>query len=203
MTFDRSAVLRGGLVIVISAVGLVSSSAAFLWWGTTSGAVLVVIGIMASLAVLVRLYERRRPLRFASVALVLGVVALFVLNIVGLAAARDAVMTLAGDDAEAVVTRTWTEPGRGGETYHCTVRRADGGPVRRELASGCAGYEPGDTLQIVIDPGGRFAPVAGPESDLPVVGQAQVAGAAALVLLLSVAIGSGPRRPARHGRRGG
>ncbi|MFV2172695.1 hypothetical protein ACFHW2_19585 [Actinomadura sp. LOL_016] len=58
----------------------------------------------------------------------------------------------------------------------------------------------------MLDPGERFAPVGGHKSDLPVVGQLQVAAGAALVLPVSVAIGAGPRRPgkpgSRHGRHG-
>ncbi|OLT30004.1 hypothetical protein BJF79_40050 [Actinomadura sp. CNU-125] len=113
MTADRrSAVLRGavrgGLVIVIAGCGLALSSAAYLWRGTTSGAVLLIVGTMAAMAALVRLYATRRPLRFAGVPLGFGVVALFVFGIVGVTAARDVAMTLVGVDA----TRSWRAPGR-------------------------------------------------------------------------------------------
>ncbi|MFB4314184.1 hypothetical protein [Actinomadura sp. 21ATH] len=198
-----SAVRRGGLVLGVALAGFALASAGYLWLGTGGGAVLVVCGVLASLMALGWLYGKRRRAR--PVPLVLGVVAVFVLNIVGVVAVRDAAMTMVGVDTRAVVERTWTKENRGSTSHHCTLRLPDGTALPGELATNCEGYERGDGILVVVDPRGRFAPVGGPRSDLPAAGESQVAAAAGLVLLVSIAIGGMPerlRRPGSPGRTG-
>ncbi|NDU73010.1 hypothetical protein GWI34_10260 [Actinomadura sp. DSM 109109] len=197
MSVVGSTLLRGGLVLGGAVLGLASAAACYLWWGTTGAALIAVPGMIATAAALGWLYRSRRPLRFSGVPLTLGVVASFVVYIVGVVAARDIAMTLVGVDAEAVVERTWTTHGRSTEIHHCTLRRAGGEPIRRELATSCEGYGRGDVMRVVLDPRGRLAPVEGPKADLPAVGEGQVVAAAGLVLLISIAVGAVPARPER------
>ncbi|MEO3827702.1 hypothetical protein [Actinomadura sp. B10D3] len=199
MSVVGSAVLRGGLVLGVAAFGFVCAVAGYLWWNATAGALIAVIGMISTVVALGWLYQTRRPLRFSGVPLTFGVLSLLALYIVGVVAARDIAMTLVGVDAEAVVERTWTTESRGSESHHCTLRRTDGAPIPGELATSCEGYGRGDTMPVVLDPRDRFAPVGGPKSDLPAVGESQVVGAAALVLLVSIAIGSVPEHPRRAG----
>ncbi|GAA3924654.1 hypothetical protein GCM10023085_02530 [Actinomadura viridis] len=203
MPVARSALLRGGAVLGIAALGLALSSSAYLWRGTPAAAVAAVIGTIGATIALGRLYVTRRPTRFKNLSLTCGVLALFVLYAVGVVAARDFALTLVGVDTTAVVDRTWTTPGRGTDIHHCTLRLPEGTAIRRELATNCEGHERGDTLRVVIDPHERFPPVEGPRSDLPTTGESQVVAVAGLVLLISIAIGSvaprtastAPRRP--------
>ncbi|MEW2357703.1 hypothetical protein [Spirillospora sp. NPDC029432] len=186
-----SAVRRGGLVFGVVLAGFVLAAAGHLWLGPGGGAAVVVFGTLASLMALGWLYGRHAA---RGVPLVLGVVAVFGLNIVGVVAVRDIAMTLVGVDAQAIVERTWTRQNRGSTSHHCTLRLADGTALPGKLATSCEGYGRGDTLPVVIDPQGRFAAVGGPKSELPTVGEGQVAVAAGLVLLVSITFGSLPER---------
>lgn len=195
------ALWRGTRTLAVCVLGLAAASAAFLWWGPTAAALLAIAGFAGSVIALGLMYGTRRPLRFRSVPLSLGVLALLVLYGVGVIAVRDVTMTLVGTDVDAVVERTWTtrdsktEPQR-----HCSLRRPDGTPVSREYGSNCEGRERGDTIPVVLDPQGRFAPIGGPRSDMQTTGELQVTAAAALVLLLSAALGS-PAGQRRSGSR--
>ncbi|URN01073.1 hypothetical protein LUW76_45965 [Actinomadura madurae] len=197
MSVVGSAVLRGGLVLGVAASGFALAVAGYLWWNTTAAALIVVIGTISAVVALGWLYRTRRPLRFSGVPLTFGVLSLLAVYIVGVVAARDIAMTLVGVDAEAVVERTWTTQSRGSESHHCTLRRTDGAPIPRQLATNCEGYGRGDIMPVVLDPRERFAPVGGPKSDLPAVGESQAVAAAALGLLVSIAIGSVPAQPSR------
>ncbi|MFD0533276.1 hypothetical protein ACFQY7_05265 [Actinomadura luteofluorescens] len=178
-------------------LGFAFAAAGYLWWGTTAAALIAVSAMIGVVMALGWLYRTRRPLRFRGAPLTLGVLAAFVVHIAGVVAARDIAMTLVGVDAEAVVERTWTTHSRGSQSHHCTLHRTGGAPIPRKLATSCEGYGRGDTMPVVLDPRGRFAPVGGPKSDLPAVGESQVVAAAGLVLLASIAIGSVPERPTR------
>ncbi|TDD91416.1 hypothetical protein E1293_02180 [Actinomadura darangshiensis] len=196
------AVLRGAVAAGVAALGFAAAAASYLWWGTTGAAVSAVAGSIAGVLALAWLYRARRPLRFAGVPLTFGVLALFVVYGVGVVGIRDVAISRVGVDADAVVTRTWKTRGRGNSsTHHCTLRRTDGTPIPRELATNCEGYGRGDTIGVVLDPDGRLAPVGGSKEDLPTTGEAQVAGGAALVLLLAIAVGSAPARPGDVSRR--
>ncbi|TDB84111.1 hypothetical protein [Actinomadura sp. 7K534] len=189
------ALWRGTRTAAIAVLGLAPASAAYMRGGVTAAALLAICGFFGAVMALGLLYGGRRPLGFRTVPLSLGALALLVLYGVGVIAARDIAMTRVGTDADAVVARTWTTQSRGRPHHHCTLRRTDGTPIPHEYGSNCEGHEPGDTLPVVLDPQGRFAPIAGPKEDIPVAGQLQVAAGAGLVLLLSIAIGSPPRRP--------
>ncbi|MGW2313291.1 hypothetical protein [Actinomadura luteofluorescens] len=193
MSVIGSAVRRGGLVVGAAVLGFAFAAAGYLWWGTTAAALIAVSGMIGVVMALGWLYRTRRPMPFRGVPLTLGVLAAFVVYIVGVVAARDIAMTLVGVDAEAVVERTWTTQSRGSESHHCTLRRTGGARIPRELATSCEGYGRGDIMPVVLDPRGRFAPVGGPKSDLPAAGESQVVAAAGLVLLVSIVIGSIPR----------
>lgn len=197
MSVIGSAVRRGGLVVGAAVLGFAFAAAGYLWWGTTAAALIAVSGMIGVVMALGWLYRTRRPMPFRGVPLTLGVLAAFVVYIVGVVAARDIAMTLVGVDAEAVVERTWTTQSRGSESHRCTLHRTGGARIPRELATSCEGYGRGDIMPVVLDPRGRFAPVGGPKSDLPAVGESQVVAAAGLVLLVSIAIGSVPERPTR------
>ncbi|TDE20429.1 hypothetical protein [Actinomadura sp. 6K520] len=186
---------RGTRTAAIAVLGLALASAAYLAGNAMVAALLIICGFASAVVALGLLYDRRRPLRFKSVPLSLGVLALLVLYGVGVILARDIAMTLVGTDADAVVARTWTTQYKRSTQPHCTLRHADGTSIPHEYASNCEGLEPGDTLPVVLDPQGRFPPVAGPKADLPGAGELQVAATAALILLLSIAIGSPPKRP--------
>ncbi|GAA4073321.1 hypothetical protein [Actinomadura miaoliensis] len=196
MGLARSALLRGGLLLGGTLLGLVLSSAVHLWWGTTGSVLLTVIAMIGNATALGFVYASGRSFRFANVPLICGMLALFLLYMVGAIAVRDIALTLVGADAEAVVDRTWTTSHRGSETQHCTLRHTDGTPIRRELESNCEGHDRGDVIPVVLDPEERFAPVAGPKSDLSALGELQAMAGAGLVLLVSVAIGSVPARHA-------
>ncbi|MFB4305832.1 hypothetical protein [Actinomadura sp. GTD37] len=192
-----TAVRRAAPVLGIAVLGFASASAAYLWWSLTAAVLLGLAACVGSAAALAMLYRSGRPLRFKSVPLYLGLLALIVLYIVGIITARDVALTLTGTDADAVVARTWTtyDSGRKHKTqHHCTVTLSDGTPLPRELGSNCVGRDPGDTLPIVFTPGKPFPPVSGPKSDMQTAGEAQVTSIAALVLLLSIALGSPPKR---------
>ena len=188
-----SAVLRGGLVLGSTLLGLTVAAAGLLWVSVSTGALIAVAGLILSFLLLWWLYGRR-PSPARGVALVGGVLALMAIHIVGLTAARDIVMTRVGVDARAIVDRTWISHHRNSTSHHCTLRTLEGAPLPDRLATNCEGYRRGDTIQIVMDPEGRFAPVGGPKSDLPTVGETQVVGVALLVFLFSVVIGSLPRK---------
>ncbi|MEV4007040.1 hypothetical protein [Actinomadura sp. NPDC049753] len=189
------ALWRGIRTLAVCALGLAAASAAYVWWSELAAVLLTIAGFICSVVALGLLYDTRRPLRFKNVPLSLGALALLVLYGVGVIAARDITMTLAGTDADAVVAETWTTHDRKGRTqHHCTLRRTDGTPIPREYASNCEGHEQGDTIPVVLDPRGRIAPIGGPKTDLPTTGEIQVALTAALVLLFSTALGSPPKR---------
>jgi len=192
----RSAPLRGALLLVGTLLGLLLSSAVHLWWGTTGSAVLTVLMMIGNAAALGFLYASGRSSRFANVLLIGGMLVLFLLYLVGAAAARDIALTLVGTDAEAVVDRTWTTTSRGMERHHCTLRRTDGTPIKRELDTDCEGRERGDTIRVVLDPRGRFAPVEGRKADLSAKGELQAVAGAGLVFAVLVAFGSMPARQA-------
>jgi hypothetical protein len=80
-----------------------------------------------------------------------------------------------------------------------SLHRADGTPLPREYASNCEGHERGDTIQVVLDPAGRFAPISGPKSDMSTTGELQVTAIAALTLLICIALGSPPKRKTTKG----
>ncbi|WP_067477872.1 hypothetical protein [Actinomadura hibisca] len=197
MSVVGSAVLRGGVVFGVAVLGFAFAAAGYLWWDTSGAALILVPGLIVALVALGWLYRSRRPLRFKGVPLAFGVLALFCLNLVGVVAVRDIAMTWVGVDAEAVVERAWTTQSRSSDIHHCTLRLSDGTPIPRELATNCEGSERGDTMRLVIDPRGRFAPVGGSKADLSTVGESRVTAVAALVLLGSVAIGSVPDKPRR------
>ncbi|GAA1810686.1 hypothetical protein [Actinomadura chokoriensis] len=195
MTDARPALWRGARTLGIALVGLAAVSAGYLWWGVANAALLAIVGCVGSAVALGMLYGSGRDLRFKGVALTLGFLALFTLYAVGVIAVRDVTMTMVGEDAEAIVAKTWTTGGTKGRPQHrCTLHRTDGTPLPREYASNCEGRERGDTLQIVLDPAGRFAPISGPKSDMSTTGELQVTAIAGLVLVLSIALGSPPKR---------
>jgi hypothetical protein len=178
----------------IALLGFAAAAAANVWWDRFAGILLALAGFLCSAVALGLLYDTRRPLRYKAVPLSLGYLALLALYGVGSPAARDVAATLIGDDTEATVARTWLEHGRkSGTHYHCSLRRLDGTPVPRELATDCKGRSTGDTLRIVVDPAGRLAPIAGPKSDLDTKGELLITSLAILTLLLTTALGAPPK----------
>ncbi|NVI85923.1 hypothetical protein [Actinomadura sp. BRA 177] len=195
MPLALSALWRGTRTLGIVLLGLAAASAAYLWWGIANAALLAIIGCLGSAVALGLLYDTRRPLRFKSVPLTLGYLALFAVYAVGVIAARDVAMTLVGTDTDATVARTWTTGGTKGKPQHrCTLHHPDGTPIPRELGTNCEGHSVGDTIPIVLDPAGHFAPISGPKSDMDTVGELQVTATAGFVLLLSIALGTPPKR---------
>ena len=196
------ALWRGTRTLCIAVLGLAAATAAHLWWDMTAAALLAIAGFFCAAIALGLLYGTRRPLRFTWAPLTLGYLALLVLYVGGVIAARDVALTLFGDDTDAVVSRTWTTHNRkGNDQYHCTLQRTDGTPIRRELATNCEGHERGETIPVVLDRAGRFAPISGPKSDLPTVGELQITATAAFVLVLTIAIGAPPKHDGPHPRR--
>lgn len=195
MTDARPALWRGARTLGIALLGLAAASAGYLWWGVSNAALLAIVGCVGSAVAMGMLYGSGRDFRFKGVPLTLGFLALFALYAVGVIAVRDVTMTMVGEDAEAIVAKTWTTSSTKGKPQHrCTLHRTDGTPLPREYASNCEGREPGDTIQIVLDPAGRFAPIGGPKSDVSTTGELRVTAIAGLVLVLSIAIGSPPKR---------
>ncbi len=153
MPLALSALWRGTRTLGIVLLGLAAASAAYLWWGIANAALLAIIGCLGSAVALGLLYDTRRPLRFKSVPLTLGYLALFAVYAVGVIAARDVAMTLVGTDTDATVARTWTTGGTKGKPQHrCTLHHPDGTPIPRELGTNCEGHSVGDTIPIVLDP---------------------------------------------------
>ncbi|MBO2462932.1 hypothetical protein [Actinomadura violacea] len=187
---------RAARTLGIAVLGLLAASAAYLWWSLTAAALLAIAGIVCGVVALAALYESRRPLRFKGVPLVLGCLALIALYVVGVVAARDVALTLAGTEDNAVVAKVWKtrDPKRTSPEYHCTLHRSDGTAIPREFASNCEGLEAGDTLPVVLDPGGRLPPVRGPKSEMSTTGELQAMAVAGLVVLVAVAAGSPPAR---------
>lgn len=195
MTDALPALWRGARTLGIALLGLAVASAGYLWWGISNAALLAIVGCLSSAVALGILYGSGRQFRFKSVPLTLGYLALFTLYAVGVIAARDVTMTMVGEDADVIVAKTWTTSGNKGKPqHHCTLHHADGTPLPREYASNCEGRERGDTIPVVLDPAGRFAPISGPKSDMSTTGELQVTALVALVLLTSIAIGSPPKR---------
>jgi hypothetical protein len=194
LAFRRPALWRGGGTFAVGALGPSVTLAAYPWVGAILAIVIATVGFFAAVAALVALYYTSRPLRFKGLSVTLGIVALVVLFLVGVTAARDVAMAMVGTDAEAVVAKTWTTAAKGTPQHHCTLHHPDGTPIPRKLDSSCAGHETGDVIPIVLDPGGRLPPISGTKADLSTVGQLQVLAGAGLVLLLSTAIGSPPNR---------
>jgi len=195
MPVPLRALWRGTRTLGIALLGFAAAAAANLWWDVAGAVLLAIAGFICAAIALGLLYDTRRPLRFKAVPLSLGYLALLVLYGVGVIAARDVALTLVGADTDATVARTWTTHDRRGRPHHhCALQRPDGSPIRRELATNCEGRSAGDTLQIVLDPAGRFAPVAGPKSDLDTTGELQLTSLAALALILSITLGTPPKR---------
>lgn len=189
------ALWRGTRTLSIAVLGLAAATAAHLWWDMTAAALLAIAGFFCAAIALGLLYDTRRPLRFRWAPLTLGYLALLVLYVGGVVTARDVALTLFGDDIDAVVARTWTtHDGKGNKQYHCALQHTDGTPIRRELATNCEGHERGETIPVVLDRAGRFAPISGPKSDMHTAGEIQATGIAALVLLTTIAIGTPPKR---------
>ncbi|XRQ05922.1 hypothetical protein ACN3XK_56755 [Actinomadura welshii] len=189
-----SVIRRGGATLGMALLGFVLASACYLWWGRVSAVLIGITGILATTFALGRLYHTGGPARFGGASLTIGVLATIALYTVGVLAVRDVALTLVGVETTAVVEREWTTRERGTTTSHCTLRHADGTPIQRELHTDCRGREPGDTVQVVFDREGRLPTVAGPKDDMPTVGEIQATGAAGLVLLASIAMGSVPTR---------
>ncbi|RSN56808.1 hypothetical protein [Actinomadura sp. WAC 06369] len=196
MRSARPVLLRGGLLVGGTLLGLVLVYAARLWWGTTASAIAAVLGMIANAWALGYLYASGRSFRFSGVPLGCGMLALFLMYVVGASAARDIALLRVGTDIDAVVDRTWTTKGRGFPQHHCTLRRTDGTPIERAMDSACDGREPGDVIPVVLDRRGRLAPVAGSKSDMSATGELQVIAGAGLVILVSVALAA---RPAARG----
>lgn len=195
MTDALPALWRGARTLVIALLGLAAASAGYLWWGMAAAALLAIAGCVCSAVAMGLLYGSGRPLRFKAMPLTLGYLALFALYAVGVIAVRDVTMTLVGTDADVIVAKTWTTGGHKGKPqHHCTLHRPDGTQLPREYASNCEGRERGDTIPVVLDPAGRFPPISGPKSDMSTTGELQVTAIAGLVLVLSIAIGSPPKR---------
>ncbi|CNF44264.1 Uncharacterised protein [Mycobacterium tuberculosis] len=200
MTDARPALWRGARTLGIALLGLAAASAGYLWWGVANAALLAIVGCIGSAVAMGILYGSGRDFRFKGVPLTFGFLALFTLYAVGVIAVRDVAMTTVGEDAEAIVAKTWTTGNTKGKPQHrCTLHRTDGTPLPREYASNCEGHERGDTIQVVLDPAGRFAPISGPKSDMSTTGELQVTAIAALTLLICIALGSPPKRTTTKG----
>ncbi|QKW39168.1 hypothetical protein HUT06_38340 [Actinomadura sp. NAK00032] len=177
-------------------LGLAPSSTAYLWWSVTAAVLLGLAACIGSVVALAILYESARPFRFKGVWLCLGTFALIALYFVGPLTVRDVTLELTGTETDAVVAKAWTTHNgkqRHKEQHHCTLMLPDGTPLTREFGSNCAGHDPGDTIPIVYTPGSRFPAVNGPKTDMHTVGEVQVTGTAALILLIATALGSRPK----------
>jgi hypothetical protein len=201
-----SAVLRGGLAVVVIVLGTALVSVTSVWWhgvdesGNGGYWLSFMLALTAGTGALVWLYGLQ-PSKPATVLIVLGCLAMCVVFLTGAEAVHDLTLRRAGVDTDAVVDRVWTTESRPGPSYHCTLRRTDGTPIPRELTPDCEGFDAGETLAIVVDPDGRFAPRAGRKSGLDTTGWSGVAGTAGLIVLIVIAIGSPPRR-SKQGKAG-
>jgi hypothetical protein len=187
-----SAVLRCGLALITVALGGAFLVITSLWWGGIEQGsfwwglrfcLAFIVGILP----LGLLYAWRGPSVINKVLPVLGGLAMSVAYIAGATTAHDIVMSKVGVDAEATVDSQ--------TRYHCSVRHLDGTLISQELRTDCEGFKPGDTLSVVHDPHDRFAPIPGHKSGLEVEGGVWITGAAGLVVLAVIAIGSPPVRP--------
>ena len=165
-----SALWRGTGTFAVAALGPLLTLAAYLWAGAIPAVVVATFGFFAAAAALAALYSTSRPVRFKGLAVTLGVLALTVMYLVGVTAARDVAMTVVGTDAEAVVAKTWTTADKGVTQYHCTLSHPDGTPIPHELDSSCQGHEASEVVPVVLDPGGRLPPIGGTRADLSAAG---------------------------------
>ncbi|MBO2452555.1 hypothetical protein J4573_36070 [Actinomadura barringtoniae] len=181
-------VLWRGLAATGLAIGLMLLAAwAFIAGGDALGAILAVVGIIATVFALCWLaVAGDRSFRGTGAVITVGLLATIFYYGVGVISARDVAAVEWGTDTDAVVGHTWTAGTGRKKGYHCSLEHRDGTPFPRDLGSSCKGYDTGDTIGIVADAHNRFAPVLGRRNDLPVTAEAIATGIGGGVLLLMI-----------------